>query len=254
MFDFIEDPELRQKAIDQYEASMKEVTESIDAKIDEAVSGLKAKNEELLGEKKAIQEKLAQFSEITDPEKALEALRFIQENEDAQLIKEGKVDELVEKRTSNLRIEHEKQLNELKEQLEEVAGAKSKYETLYKTKIMDDAMREVAVKAGVRPEAITDVLMRSKEIFSLAEDGTLEARDENGKLLKNDKGNVITPVVWLEGLKETAPHYWPSSSGVGARGGNITNDADLTAKLAQYAKEGNMDAYRKLRAKMAANG
>jgi len=250
MFDFIEDEELRQKAIEQYEASIKEVTESVDSKIEEAVAGLKAKNEELLGEKKSIQEKLAQFSEITDPEKALEALKFLQENEDAQLIKEGRIDELVEKRVSNMRLEHEKQLEALKKQLEEIAQAKEHYESQYKTKIMDDAMREIAIKAGVRPEAIPDVLMRAKQIFSLAEDGTLEARDKDGKLLKNEKGNVLTPVVWLDSLKENAPHYWPSSEGVGATGGSLSADADLTEKLAEYARKGDMKSYRKLRSKM----
>jgi hypothetical protein len=250
VFEFIEDEELRQQAIDQYEASIKETTESIDTKIEEAVAGLKAKNEELLGEKKSIQEKLAQFSKITDPGKAIEALEFLQENEDAQLIKEGKVDELVEKRVSNLRLEHEKQVDQLRQQLEEIVHAKEHYESQFKTKIMDDAMREIAVKAGIRAEAISDVLMRSKQVFSLAEDGTLEARGSDGKLLKNDKGNVVTPIVWLEGLKESAPHYWPSSEGVGATGGSINSDADLTEKLAEFARKGDMKGYRTLRDKM----
>ena len=251
MFDFIEDAELRQQAIDQYEASVKEVTESLDSKIEEAVAGLKSKNEELLSEKKAIKEKLNQFKDITDPEKALEALNFLQDNEEAQLIKDGKFDELIEKRTSNLRIEHEKQLNDLKDALESTSSEKTKYESLYKTKIMDDAMRDVATKAGVRPEAVTDILLRSKQMFTLVDDGSLEARDADGKLLKNEQGNVITPAVWLESLKETSPHYWPSSSGVGARGGNITGNADLTEKLSELAAAGDMDGYRALRAKMA---
>jgi len=53
-------------------------------------------------------------------------------------------------------------------------------------------------------------------------------------------------------LKVTSPHYWPSSEGVGAVGGNITNSADLTAKLADYAAKGMMNEYRALRAKMKA--
>lgn len=249
-FDFIEDVDLRQKAEEAYEAEMKATTESIDAKIQEAVEGLKAKNEELLSEKKTIQEKLQRFSEIKDPEKALEALKFINESEEAQMIRDGKFDELLEKRTSTMRLEHEQTLNELTSQLEEIAGSKDKYKNLYQTKIMDDTLREVAVKAGVITEAIPDLLLNAKSLFSLGKDGSVEARTSDGKLMKNEDGNVLTPAVWVESLKSSRPHYWPRSEGVGARGGNITGDADTTEKLAAYAKAGNMAAYRKLRAKM----
>ncbi len=252
MFDFIEDEDARAQAIAAHEELIKATNESLQAQIDEAVAGLQNKNQELLGEKKTIAEKLATFKDITDPEKALEALKFINENEDAQLIKDGKVDELISKRTSVMRIEHENAVNELKTQLQEAATGASTFQNLYETKVMDDAMRLEAIKAGVRPEAVEDVLLRAKSIYTLDASGVPEARDVNGNLRKNDKENVLTPSVWMEDLKTTSPHYWPSSEGVGAVGGNITNSADLTAKLADLAARGKMPEYRALRAKMAA--
>ncbi len=249
-FSFIEDADQRAQAEKTYEAEMKAVTEDIDGKISEAVAGLKTKNDELLGEKKTIQEKLQKFADIKDPEEAIKALKFINESEEAQMIRDGKFDELLEKRTSTMRLEHENAVTELADKVAELTDGKTKYKGLYQTKIMDDALREVATKAGVRPEAVTDVLLRAKTMFSLGADGSVEARDANGKLLKNDDGNVVTPSVWMEGLKEVSPHYWPSSEGSGARGGNITGDADTTDRLAALAKSGDMKGFRELRDKM----
>lgn len=250
MFEYIEDEDLRSKAIADFEARQKEVNEGIDKKIAEATERLVAKNTELLGEKKTIQEKLAEFKDITDPEKALEALNFINENEDAQLIKDGKVNELIEKRTSVMRIEHETAVQELADKLMEATEGQSTFKNLYETKVMDDAMRAVAVQAGVRIEAIPDVLLRAKSVFSLDKSGAPEARDEKGNLIKNKDDNVVTPAVWMEDLKTTSPHYWPTSAGAGALGSGVTDSADVTAKLADLAKRGDMKGYRKLRAQM----
>jgi len=250
-FDFIEDEGLRKQAEEAYDAEVKANTEDIDSKISIAVAGLQSKNEELLGEKKTIQEKLQKFADIEDPVKALEALTFINESEEAQMIRDGKFDELLEKRTSTMRLDHDNAVTALADKLEEMTTGKGKYKGLYQTKMMDDALREVATKAGVRAEAVTDVLLRAKTMFALGTDGSVEARDAAGKLLKNEDGNVITPSVWLESMKETSPHYWPSSEGSGARGGNITGDADTTEKLAALAKKGDMVGYRKLRTAMA---
>lgn len=250
MFDFIEDEAVRSKAIEQYEAQMKEVNESVQSKIDKAVEGLQNKNKELIGEKKSIQEKLAEFKDITDPVKAMEALKFINENEDAQLIRDGKVGELIEKRTSTMRIEHDNAIRELADKLEATSTAESTYRNLYETKVMDDAIRAHAVQAGVRPEAVSDVLLRAKSMFSLDKEGGVEARDAKGNLRKNDAGNVVTPGVWLEDLKRTSPHYWPASEGAGAVGGSLGADADVTARLADFAKRGDMKSYKALRKKM----
>jgi len=250
MFEFIEDEAVRAKAVEAYDVQLKEVTDGVQGKIDEAITGLQNKNQELLGEKKTIQEKLATFANIDDPEKALEALKFINENEDAQLIKDGRVSELIEKRTSTMRIDHDTAIKDLADKLEEASGGQVKYKGLYETKVMDDALRAVSMQAGVRQEAVVDILLRAKDLFTLDSKGVVEARDSGGNLRKNDDGNVMTPAVWLEDLKASSPHFWPPSEGSGATGAHITIDADTTAKLADLAKKGDMNGYRKLRKAM----
>lgn len=248
-FDFIEDEAVREKAIQAHKESMEKVEGSIQEKIDAAVEGLSAKNAELLGEKKDIQQKLQEFADITDPQKALEALKFLDENADAQLIKDGKINELIEKRTSSLRSDHEAAMNEVKAKLEEAAASSARYKGKFETKVIEDTIRAAATEAGVLPAALTDILMRGNPVFSLGANGEVEARDDQGNLLKNSEDMVVTPKNWVAGLKNTSPHYWPTSEGAGAYSANAS-DADLADQLEALVKKGDMAGYRDLRAKM----
>jgi len=244
-FSFIEDPEQRAKAEQEYQESLKAaIEENVQKAVDQEVSGLKAKNEELLNEKKKLMEN---FKDL-DPEKAKEALKFLEENEEARLMQEGKFDEIVEKKTSQLKSDYEAKLTELMKTNEELSGIGSKYKSMFETKVVEDTVRETALKAGVRAEALTDVLMRANQLFSLGEDGTVEARDAKGNLVKTDD-LVLTPENWIKSLKESAPHYWPPSQGAGASGVS-GNAGDLAKKLNDLAAKGNMAEYRKVRAKM----
>jgi len=249
-FEFIEDEEVRSKAIKAHKAQLEEINKSLAAKIEEEVAGLKAKNEELLGEKKQVQEKLAEFADIKDPEAARRAMEFLEQSDEARMIQEGKFDELLEKRTSNMRIEHDKAVKEINEKYEEVSGKSRHYQTLYEDKMRDDELRAVATRAGVRLEAITDVLLRGAQLFALGKDGSIEARDAKGSLLKNDAGAVVTPTVWIEGLKESSPHYWPQTEGAGARGGSPSSDGDIMEQLGAALRANDMNKYRELRAKV----
>jgi hypothetical protein len=248
-FEFIEDDGLREKAEAALTTKMEELTSSVDEKIDEAVAGLKAKNEELIGEKKSIQERLSEFSDITDPIKAMEALNFLTENEDAKLIKDGKIEEVIEKRTSQLRLDHETALEEFSIKIQDLESSKGKYKSMFQNKIIEDELRAVAAKQGVRMEALSDVLLRGNTVFTLGSDGSVEARDSSGALLKNEKGSVLTPAVWIDGLKDSSPHYWPISEGAGATG-KVGNSTDTLDKLNALAERGDMEGFRKLRAKM----
>ena len=253
MFDYIEDLDVRQKAIEAHEAELKSAKETIlsdiDKKIEEATAGLKNKNKELLDEKKKIQETLKNFENI-DPQKAKEAIEFLETNAEAQMIKEGKINELIDRKTSQMKSDHETALAEVLSSLEETSTKASTFEKLYKTKMIEDGLRDAALKAKVRPEAIDDIILRGSREFSLATDGTIESRDSEGKLKKTLDDKVLTPSNWIDGLKKTSPHYWPDSQGIGARGRFSSDPNDYAAALADAAKAGNIDAYRKLRKKI----
>lgn len=259
MFDFIENEEDRVKAQQAYDDSVKDLKESFmheaqeaaTIQIEEAVAGLKEKNAELLDEKKKVQVALKDFENI-DPQKARDALEFLEQNHDAQLIKDGKIDELLEKKTSTMRAEHEESINELKGQLDESLGVGDNFKRQYETKVVEDAIRDAALKAGVVPAAVTDILLRGKQVFSVGKDGSVESRDAEGRLNKNTEDIVLNPLNWIEGLKKHSPHYWPGSEGADAIGGGPGGENDVTAALARAAASGDMKTYRKLRAKMNA--
>lgn len=232
MFEYVEDEALRAKLQTEYE---------------ESITGLKTKNDELLNEKKAIQERLKSFDGIDDAVAAQEALKFVRENEQARLIQEGKFEELIEKRVSQVKSDAMAKIEELNNKYGAVSQEAVTYKQKYQTKIIEDELRNAAIEAGVRPEALSDVLLRGTMEFALSEDGTsVEARDAKGQLRKNKDGIVLIPSVWLEGLKNTAPHYWPGSDSA-KLSGKSSSSSDVLAQMQELLAKGNVDGYRKLR-------
>ena len=256
IFDFIEDEATKTKVQEAHDEALKIIKDDLSndykAKLDEEVTGLKAKNEELLGKNKEYKTR-ADLFEGMDHEAAKEALELVEKNEDIKLIKDGKIDELVDQKTSQMRSDHEAAIGELNSKLVSQTERADKFEGLYNIKTVDDALREVAVKAGVRDTAITDVLLRGRGIFSVAEDGSVEARGADGKLLKTDDEKILTTTNWVESLKTVSPHYWPESEGAGAgRGRGATgNPNDIDSQMTAAAEKGDYATYRALKAKKA---
>lgn len=247
-FEFITDEDQRAQAVEAYNNSITSLKDEHKLALDEEVNGLKSSKAEILDEKKALDKKLKEF-ESYDFDAANEAISFLENNKDAQLIKDGKTDELIEKKLSQLTSDHETTLGELKGELSTAQQHGQLYESLYKTKMVEDSLREAAVGAKVRPEAVTDILLHGRNVFALADDGSVEARDTEGKLRKTVDDKVLTPTNWIEGLKKSSPHYWPDSVGAGATGMGAGDEGDLTAALNKAASSGNMTEYRRIRKK-----
>lgn len=247
-FEFIENEELRAKAEETLNSTITELKDQHKLQLDEEVNGLKSKNAEILDEKKKSDKRLKELEEF-DFDAANEAMEFLENNKEARMIKDGKTEELIEKKLSQVRSDHEAQLGEINQTLKSEMNRANNYEGLYKTKMVEDSLREAATSAKIRPEAVNDVLLHGRQVFSLAEDGSVEARDGDGKLKKTVDDKVLTPSNWIEGLKKSAPHYWPDSVGAGAHGGRGGDDGDLTAALNKAAASGNMPEYRRLRKK-----
>jgi len=251
-FDFIEDAEVREKVENAHKLEVDaltiDLTNSAKTQVETAVSGLKTKNEEILGEKKALQDKMKPFDGI-DLEAVKVATEFYDKNKDAEFLKNGTVDELIEKRTSALTSDFEVKIQELTTSLEESKIHGAKYQGLFESKVIDDGLRSEAVKQGVRSEAIDDVVLRGRSIFSLDDKKQIEARNSDGSLSQTEDKKVLTTKNWIEGLKETSPHYWPGSEGAGALGGGGGSETDLTKRLNELASTGKMTEYRALRDK-----
>jgi len=108
----------------------KEVSEKITAEAQKLVetqaSGIKQKNAELIKEKRELQAKLDPFKDV-DPDSISELMEFkskLENNEDAKLIADGKVEEVVSKRTEKLRLTYEESLKAAREEAERLERQK----------------------------------------------------------------------------------------------------------------------------------
>ncbi len=249
-FSFIEDADLREKAenvskleVDQLTIDL---TNSAKTQVDTAVAGLKSKNAEILDEKKVLSDSLKKF-EGYDPAEIKIASDFYAKNKDAEFLKDGTVEELIQQKTSQLTSDFEIQVNELTDNFNTAKEHGNMYQSLFEAKVIDDGVRDEAIKAGMLPTAIEDAVLRGRSVFSLDENKQIEARDAQGSLAVTEDKKVLTTANWIDGLKTTSPHYWPQSEGAGAFGKTGVGETDAMAKRIAAAESGDVNAYRKQR-------
>lgn len=190
------------------------ITPEVQALIDSAVSGLKAKNGELLGKLKESSEQLKRFDGI-DPDAVSAMLKRFADDEEAGLIKAGKFDDVLNKRTERLRGDFEKKLGAEADRAKkaEAKAAKLADRTLAGT------LRDAAIKTGALPEAMEDIVLRARGIWALNDEGEAVALDGDGEVILGKDGKTpLTPAEWAESLRESAPHLWPRAQGGGAQG------------------------------------
>lgn len=219
--------------------------------LDKAVAGLKSKNAELLGMNKTIKSELEQFKgqfEGLDVEAVKGLLSKASQDEETRLIAEGKIDEVVTKRTERLRGDYEKQLQEATQRAEKAEA----FANQFKDKVLADSIRAAALKAGALPEASDDIILRAKGTFQLNEHGEAVALDRDGEVIYGKDGKTpLSPLEWAESLREAAPHLWPRAVGAGQtgdKGGKATKKrSDMTPEeMAAFIKEHGQAAYLKL--------
>ncbi len=92
----------------------------------------------------------------------------------------------------------------------EFAGLKSRLasrDSEFRTERIQNVLRETAIRMGVRPEALPDVLARAS-VFEIGEGDIVRCREENGAL----------PVAeWLEKQLKESPHWLNPSRSAGVR-------------------------------------
>jgi hypothetical protein len=223
------------------------VQKLIDEAVNSAVTGLKAKNSELLGKLKERDTALQQFDGI-DPNAVRNILKRFADDEEAKLIAEGKIDDVLTKRTERMRADFEKKYADA----QAAAEAATKKAQAFQGRVLDDSLRAAAVKAGIHQHAIDDVLFRGRAMFNLDESGQAVAVGEDGKpVLGKDGKTPFAPLEWLEGMKEKAPHWFPATASGGGAGGGSGGGAHAnkkasemsTAEKAAYIKENGLQKW-----------
>lgn len=235
------------------QADMDKAVASAVTKGETAAAGLKTKNQELLDESAGFK-KDAKKWEGMDFEEVSGVMKMFNNSEEAQLIKEGKIDEVLEKRMDKANTEHSTAIKALQESNVILLSERDGFKTKYQNKFIDDEIAEYAIKAGARPEALDDIKKRGRGVFTINEKGELEAIDDEKNFIKTKDGDLMTSERFVESLKASHSFYWPDSKSGDLGGDKKLGDDDQAAlgkKLQEAADAGDMDAYNKIRKQMA---
>ena len=207
---------------------------------DDEITRVLSKNNELLAETK--QAKGAR-TELKDSVSTLQQQLEDLKNENTlgeENIK--KVNELVAGKVEAAQTKFDTQVNELSEQLTTSQTGFKALQQKYDGERISGAVRKAAEKAGVIPSAIDDVIARAHGMFTISEEGIVEARDQDGNLAKIGK-KIASPDVFVEALKESAEHLWPGSKGTGAKGskgGNVTGTNPFAKETLNYTEQAKL--------------
>jgi len=206
------------------DASVPEIKSLVDEAVAAATKGLSSNRDEILTEKKGLQAKLDELGkqwEGLDPAVVKNLVDRMNNDEETKLIAEGKIDEVVEKRVAAMKTDLESRLEAATEKLATLEGTNGTLSDKVKNLVIDGMVRQAGGELKLLPTAIEDAIVRAKGRFQLDENDNPVARDEHGTLLIGKDGkSPLKPVEWLEGMKEQAPHWFPTPSGAGAGGGS----------------------------------
>ncbi len=142
-----------------------------------------------------------------------------------KLIDAGKIDELLEEKTKQMREVHNKELGKTTQ------VNQSLQEQLAKL-VIDNAVRDSATKAGVVDTGMDDILLRSKSIFSLKDGKAVPTDAQGNTIFGHGTSEPMSVNEWVNAQMDVAPHLFKSSSGSGSAHGtrpNGTNSQKLTS-------------------------
>lgn len=206
------------------------VKAAIDNIIAEREKPLKANRDEILAEKRKLQEQLDELKsqwDGLDAESVKGLMKQIESSEDAKLISQGKVDEVIERRTERLRQQTAKDVEAAQGRVTELEGELSTAQNTIKELVVDASIREAASKIeGFVPGAIFDAVQRGRQVFTVDEDRNPVALDADGSVIRGSDGKTpLHPAEWLKSLVAGDCRHWlGASNGGGAEGGGVPGD------------------------------
>lgn len=132
--------------------------------------------------------------------------------EEAQQIKAGEADKVVEARLKSARADWDKQHGVVVAERDALHGRLTAVQ-------IDQAVVSEATKRGLRPTAIPDITARARMTFKLV-NGVPQAFEANGQNARMGKDGVtpMTLAEWVDVLVSDAPHLFEANAGGGAAG------------------------------------
>lgn len=203
---------------DKIDLNNPEVQAAIQKAADEQVQGLKAKNNELIQANKDLKAELGGIKsqlEGVDLNAVKDLLSKAGQDEETKLIAEGKIDEVIQKRTEKMRQDHEKQMAAVTEK----AVKAEAYANQFKQSVVKGQIAQAFSGIGGLAEATDDVTALALSQFAINEHGNAVMIGADGEpIIGKDGTNPLSPKEWVENLKENKPYFFPRANGTSAPG------------------------------------
>jgi len=173
----------------------------------------KAKLDEFRANNIALSNQLAEQKkrfEGIDPEQVRKLAEEKQRLEEAQQIKSGEVDKVVEGRLRTAKTEWDKQFSAVTSERDSLNARLTAIQ-------IDQGVITTATKRGLRPTAIPDITARARTVFRLV-DGAPRAYEADGQTVRVGKDGIMPMTLdeWVEQQVAEAPHLFESNAGGGA--------------------------------------
>lgn len=179
-----------------------------------------------------------------DADAARDAIKLIQEQQDKNMIDSGKIDELVEQRSS-IKIKevsdaHSVEMSDLQSKLNNSVESNTVLNSRLTKVSVDNAVQSsISDVATVKKGAMRDVLGRAREIFSLNDDGKPVPKNAEGNIILGEDGEKPMSIKeWAHSLVQDAPYLFEGSSGGGAPGGGVNDGGQNTSSVNSSDQEG----------------
>lgn len=154
-------------------------------------------------------------------QKAMEALGKLEEAEDKELLSEGKIEELLDKRTQNMRKDYEVQIKSKSDAYVNLEEERNALRDKLGGVLVDTAVQNAVNKVGrVRSGALDDVLNRARSIWKIDAKGDMVPRKNDGSTEFGAKGDPLTMDEWATNLITGASFLFEGSKGSGGGGGS----------------------------------
>lgn len=184
-------------------------------------------------------EKLKAFDGV-DPAKYQELAELERQKRDKELIEKGEIDTLLTERLESAKNTYQTQIDAIKAELDTTRGE------LVATKVTD-TLKTAAANAGVRPEAMDDVVRLASGSWELRDGTPTLVQDGEVVLSKESAGDPMGMPEYFKSMLQEKPFYFQSSAGSGggsqtnARGVKvISNDPVLVGQYAEQIAKGEV--------------
>lgn len=181
-------------------------------------------NAELEKLKKKLKDELEPFEGLSaeDVERYKQLQEELREKEEKDLLKEGKLQEIIDRRIAEATKGHAGEVESRDATIQKLTGRLGQLQ-------IDSAITKAIEATGLKPRqgALDDIMRRARETWRVNDQGEIEPRDPSGNLRLGSDGQRISVEDYVKAdLAESAAHLFEAATGGGAGGGKAGGGPD----------------------------